>query len=156
MARTYRNIQHAHINARRINHANYRRNELAAIEQITDELGSNFVSNRLRSALSRIPTNWDDHNVSAYDEIYDTHNTAMLRLLRLVHNDDSFTQVGQQISNGRITYRYDGSTLVMPNGTTVYSVGDRLFRLLQVRFYCNNLERTWQQAGCQRIIGQLV
>jgi len=69
MSRTNRNVQYANYSARAIRHANYRRNELAALQEIIEELGNNYASNRLRSALNRIPTNYDDLRVSGLDEV---------------------------------------------------------------------------------------
>lgn len=68
MSRTIRNIEFANINSRRLAHYNYRRNELAALEEILDE---GFIpSNRLASSQSRIADNWDDVDVAAYTEVF--------------------------------------------------------------------------------------
>lgn len=68
MSRTYRNTKYANLNAREIAHYNYRRNELAALEELIDE---GFTpDNRLASAMQRIANNYDDHTVSAYYEVY--------------------------------------------------------------------------------------
>ncbi len=69
MSRTRRNTEHANVNARRIRHHNRRKMEEKALREIQEELGTNFVSNRLRSWQS-IPTNYEDLPVSGYDENY--------------------------------------------------------------------------------------
>lgn len=68
MARTYRNIEFANLNARNLAHKNYLTNELCAYEAIADS-GFSIKSNRLRNAKGRIPTNYDDKCVSAYLEV---------------------------------------------------------------------------------------
>jgi hypothetical protein len=69
MSRTHRNTKYAKC-LRNIHHLNYRRAELYALMEIKEELGDEYVNNRLRSSLGRIPTNWEDFSVSGSRENY--------------------------------------------------------------------------------------
>lgn len=66
MSRTTRNIAHANIYAREVAHFNYLRGEMASAQEIKES--GYRVSNRQKSYRSRIVTNYDDLNVSAFGE----------------------------------------------------------------------------------------
>jgi hypothetical protein len=68
MSRTKRNIFYANLYARNVKHFNYLKSEVKAAQELT-ELGYP-VSNRLKSAKSRIVTDYDDLPVAAYSETW--------------------------------------------------------------------------------------
>lgn len=70
MSRTRRNLpKNPKTGLRRMAHHNYLKNEIKAAEELFD---NGFEpDNRLKSARSRIVTNWDDITISALDEHYE-------------------------------------------------------------------------------------
>ena len=61
MSRTYRNLQYAKFSAQQIAYANYRRQGYHAMLEIKE--AGYEPDNRIKSSLSRIPTNWSDKHI---------------------------------------------------------------------------------------------
>lgn len=75
MSRTRRNLpKNSKVGLRHMAHHNYLKNEIAAAEELIDN--GYHPSNRLKSARSRIVTNWDDVYISALDEHYENSNSS--------------------------------------------------------------------------------
>lgn len=69
MSDTHRNVRFANLNARRVSRHSQLKNVTNAIEQITEEFGTEMLYSRLLN-LGRIPNNYDDYRVSGASEIF--------------------------------------------------------------------------------------